>query len=370
MLLYSSTRPWRRDPHPANPRIPADNPYPDPAAYEATPEDVAFLRDLDSLDSPEGIAQFERLITHFELTEHRDFDKYFKNTKAASLSARPVSLKPKLPNNDLYLPGAGLFPPEVQNRVISYWHARQKRLRRPLLRRHWRILHLSNHGFGEQDNNKLAFANRANNKMNLRKSNRMLSGMPLVEKLKELLKENEQALFIVKMVRQREVLKMDQLTLGFNQKDVAKYSKRVGEHLDVCRGLVERVKDKVLSDQPFAESNREEKEDNEQDFLVFFTNIINELNELDLRLDDFKSLSLDAMKDKFFKLKKMAGIHNPALRSYSQGGHSKGGAGTFDTLWAGSFLFAYLSLCILLEIDLFKMSPAVIEEAPFFQFWL
>lgn len=308
-----------------NLRVPCNKTFPDAAIYEATPQDVTFLRrDLNGLDTSEGIRQFETLIKHFELTEHKDFDKYFKNTKTTSLSSKPTTLKPKLPNIDLYSDQVSLFPQSLQDQVINYWRQRQKLLRRPLLRKHWRILHLNNHGYGEQDNNKLAFANRANNKMNLRKSNRMLNGMPLVEKLKELLKENEQAMFIVKMVRQREILKLDQLMLGFDQKDILKHTKRINENLEKSRAIVDVIKDKVLNDEPLTEPNREEKEDNQQDCLIFFANIVHELNELDLQLDDFNSRSLDAIKDKFFELKKKAGVNNSGHRSYSRGAHSKG----------------------------------------------
>ena len=164
-----------------------------------------------------------------------------------------------------------LFPQNLQDKVISYWRERQKTLRRPLLRKHWRILHLNNHGYGEQDNNKLAFANRIKNKMNLRKSNRMLSGMSLVEKLKELLKENQQVLFIVKMVKQRELLKLNQLLLGFERKNTSKHIKQINQDIDSTRKLVKQVKEKVLNDEPFSKSNRENKEDNEQDCLSFFS---------------------------------------------------------------------------------------------------
>ena len=267
----------------------------------------------EDLVSHDGIAQFEELIKHFELTEHRDFDKYFKNTKTNPLSSKPVSLKPKLPNVDLYKKkNVPLYPQPLQDRVITYWRTRQKELRRPLLRKHWRILHLNNHGYGEQDNNKLAFANRTNNKMNLRKSNRMLSGLPLVDKLKELLRENKQALFMVRMVRQRELLKLDQLLLGFNRKEASAYAGQIAKHLDHSRLLVNQVKDTVLSNEPFIEPNREDKEDNEQDHLMYFCNIVAELGQLDLQLENFRSKGLEAKKDKFFELKNWAGVHGPA----------------------------------------------------------
>ena len=297
---------------------------PNPAQYEAIPQDIVFLK-KEIPDSPEAIRQFEKLITHFELTEHRDFDKYFKNTKSNPLSSKPVTLKPKLPNIDLYLrSGARLFSDSLQDKVISYWRQRQKDLRRPLLRKHWKILHLNNHGYGEQDNNKLAFANRTNNKMNLRKSNRMLNGMPLVEKLKELLKENDQALYMVRMVRQREVLKLDQLMLGFNRKEAHKHESRISKNLDSSQQLIEEVKEKVLNDEPFSEPNREDKEDNEQDCLIFFANIITELNYFDLRLENFKSASLDAMKDKFFKLKNIAGVGNSQMQGHQRRSYGRG----------------------------------------------
>ena len=287
--------------------------------------DVIFLRDsLQGRDSTEGIKQFEKLIRHFELSEHRDFHKYFKNTKSNPLSSKPVTHKPKLPNVDLYLRGMSLFPQNLQDKVISYWRERQKTLRRPLLRRHWRILHLNNHGYGEQDNNKLAFANRTNNKMNLRKSNRMLSGGLLVEKLKELLKENQQLLFMVKMVKQRELLKLDQLMLGFGRKDASKYFKKINEDLETSRVLVGQVKDKVLNDEPFSEAHREDKEDNEQDCLAFFCNIVAELSEIDLKLENFESRALDSMKDKFFELKNLAGVSPQHGSSYQRRQHFRG----------------------------------------------
>jgi len=293
--------------------------------YDATPEDIVFLRDtLEGLNTHEGITQFETLIQHYELTEHRDFDKYFKNTKSNPLSSKPVTLKPKLPNIDLYLRNMTLFPLSVQDKVISYWRERQKELRRPLLRKHWRILHLNNHGYGEQDSNKLAFANRTNNKMNLRKSNRMLNGMALVEKLKELLKENEQVMYMVKMVHQRELLKLDQLLLGFNKKDISKYLPPLTQHLESSKYLITQVKEQILHDEPFTESSREDKEDNEQDCLTFFCNIVNELNELDLRLENFNSRSLDAMKDKFFDLKNHSGLNNPNTSGYHRRLHQRG----------------------------------------------
>ena len=271
---------------------------------------------LDGLDTHEGIAQFESLIQHYELTEHRDFDKYFKNSKSNPLSSKPVTLKPKLPNIDLYLRTMNLFPQSLQDKVISYWRERQKQLRRPLLRKHWRILHLNNHGYGEQDSNKLAFANRTNNKMNLRKSNRMLNGMALVEKLKELLRENEQALYMARMVHKRELLKLDQLLLGFHRKDISKYLGPVTEHMESSRRLMNQVEEQVLNDEPFSEPNREDKEDNEQDCLTFFCNIVNELNELGLNLENFKSRSLDSMKDKFFELKNHAEVANQRANGY------------------------------------------------------
>jgi hypothetical protein len=276
------------------------------------------------MDTCEGISQFETLIQHYELTEHRDFDKYFKNTKSNPLSSKPVTLKPKLPNVDLYLHTANLFPHSIQDKVISYWRERQKELRRPLLRKHWRILHLNNHGYGEQDSNKLAFANRTNNKMNLRKSNRMLNGIALVEKLKELLRENQQALFMVKMVHQRELLKLDQLMLGFNRKDISKYLAPLASHMESSKNLIAQVKDQVLSDEPFAESSREDKEDNEQDCLTFFCNIVSELNDLDLKLENFNSRSLDSMKDKFFELKNHVGLNNPQIAGYHRRLHQRG----------------------------------------------
>ena len=298
---------------------------PDPTLYDATPKDILFLRDeLNVLDNPNSVSQFEQLIQYFEQTEHKDFDKYFKNTKSNPLSSKPVLLKPKLPNNDLYLEGLPLFPRPLQDRVIAYWRKRQKELRRPLLRKHWRILHLSNHGYGEQDNNKLAFANRTNNKMNLRKSNRMLSGLPLVDKLKELRRENEQAIYMVKMVRQRELLKLDQVLMAFNRKDASKFAERLSKNVSISRQLLMQVKDKVLSDEPFAEPNREDKEDNEQDYLAYFCNIVSELDQLDLQLDHFRHRSLDAMKDKFFDLKNQAGVQSHSQISYHRRHHPRG----------------------------------------------
>lgn len=289
---------------------------------------MTFLKnELGGLDSAEGVEQFEKLIRHFELTEHSDFRNYFKNTKSNPLSAKPVTLKPKLPNVDLYLQsGTPLFPFTRQDRVIAYWRQRQKELRRPLLRKHWRILHLSNHGYGEQDNNKLAFANRTNNKMNLRKSNRMLSGLPLVEKLRELLRENRQALFMVRMVRQREELKLDQLLLGFRRKEATRLVGHVSGHLESASQLLAQAKEEVLAEEPFAEPSREDKEDHEQDCLAYFCNIVTELGALDLQLENFCSRSLDAMKDKFFELKNQAGLPGMASSRYSHRLQPRGGA--------------------------------------------
>lgn len=281
--------------------------------YEVTPDDRDYIKhhivpeiSEETAFSEPGLREFEKLIEHFEKTEHRDFNLYFKNQKNKLNPNKSTSLKPKLPNIDLYMNSAKIYSQKAQDLVIKYWRDRQKELKRPLLRRHWKILHLNNHGYGEQDNNKIAFAPRQNNKMTLRKGNRLLSGIPLAQKLKELLYENKQAEWLVKMVASRERLKLaklqceyPRLALVANRTEI---DAQATQFLTKGREMLEDFNN-TYTEINGSETIRPEKADKEQDLLTFYANIILELEKLDLELADFEPPNMDKIKDLIFELR-------------------------------------------------------------------
>lgn len=295
-------------------RIFSDKFLPNPSLYEICEQDLVFLKsevanilipEKDLFDNP-GLSEFEQLITHFENTEHKDFDSYFRVTGSRSLASRSITIKPKLPNVDLYLKGLSLFTLAVQDKVIAYWKKRQKNLRRPLLRKHWKILYLNNQGYGEQDTNKIAFAPRTSNRMNLRKGNRMLNGLPLAEKLKELREENKQALFLVKMVHQREILKRDQFLLSLNRKDALGQVNRVNNNLESCQQLLTEIKEKDFIDESPSEPIKQGIENDEQDIKMFLCNLVTELGKMGLSIENLDTKYRDTFDTQILELKEKA----------------------------------------------------------------
>ena len=301
--------------------------------YEVTPDDREHIQhqivpeiSLEMALSEKGLREFERLIEHFERTEHRDFDQYFKNQRNKLNATKNSTLKPKLPNIDLYLSSTKIYSQKAQDLVIKYWRDRQKELKRPLLRRHWKILHLSNHGFGEQDNNKIAFAPRQNNKMTLRKGNRLLSGMPLALKLKELLNENKQAHLLVKMVAARERLKLARLQCEFPRisplETHGEVDFLVSKELTTGKEILEEFNTTYATIHG-SDRVRPEKADKEQDLLTYYANIVLELERLDLELADFEPPNMDKIKDLIFELRP----YNSELRSKLLNICESGGSG-------------------------------------------
>ena len=226
-----------------------------------------------------------------------------------------MTLKPKLPNIDLYIKSQ-IFTTNLQDKVISYWRSKQYRLRRPLLRKHWKILHLTNHGFGEQDSNKLAFASRQNNKMNLRKGNRWLNGMPLADKLKELKDENHHALFLARMVKHREIIKTNQLMLAYSSKlnPLSNQElKTIDKELRESQNIIKEIKDKDIVKNSGCDPVRQEKESEHQDLLLFSINLVYELGILDLTIDNFQTKNLDKVEPKISEYKKKLESQNPEI---------------------------------------------------------
>lgn len=278
--------------------------------YEASPTDLAFIRkSLLTMVSPVHddtlemiVNDFEKLIMHFEQLEYKDYLIPPKVKKNRTIGNPTNLIKHKLPNVDLFLSNLNVLNKTHQELVIQFWKDEQKRIKRPLVRKYWTILFNNNQGFGDQNLNKLAFAPRTVTKMQLRKSNRILSGVPLAEKLLEFYEENRKALYIVKMIKQRETLKFHQNLLKYRRE---KSGKIINEIIDNQVQVTECIK---IVNEEFEKNNivvdvDTEKDDFERDTIQFLSNLIHESSLLGLNIKCINTPSQYLLENKVAKLK-------------------------------------------------------------------
>jgi hypothetical protein len=278
--------------------------------YEASPADLAFIRKsiLPTLTSSNetclniAVADFERLIAHFEHLEYKDYLTPPKVKKSRTIGNTNNLIKHKLPNVDLILSNMEILTKAHQELVIQHWKEEQKRIKRPLVRRYWTILFNNNQGFGDQNLNKLAFAPRTVNKMQLRKSNRILSGSPLVEKLVEFYEENKKALYIIKMIKQRETLKFHQNLLKYKREESGKIINEVIENQAQVTECIRVVNEEFEKNNIVVDVDTE-KDDVDRDTIEFLTNLLHQTSTLGLNIECINTSNQHLLENGVIKLK-------------------------------------------------------------------
>lgn len=205
--------------------------------YTVSPIDIKFIKakfvnpKKNSNDAPKTIflterslTQFEKLITHFENIEFGTFQEELKQYRLAKLRdpiaqiQRPV-LKHQ-PISKLLNPKIKEFNSRKQLRIFRHWRKRLDMLNRPLVRKYWKLIFERGNGFQLQNSKRIAFAkwpvdNRV--KRIPSKRRKFISGEDQKRSLQEFLMENKRALALVKMVAQRERLKLEKLKLEHSQ---------------------------------------------------------------------------------------------------------------------------------------------------------
>ena len=267
--------------------------------YEADSQDKQFLRShlLSNVTCPKNstletlLTAYEAIIIHFEQTEF----KLFNQTKKNKIRTRMTSWKntfnrPQFSNVDLYDNDNQFFGVATQDLIIKFWKARQKLLKRPLVRGFWKFLHFPEHGFGKQDIKKLAFAPRNDSRMRLRKNYKFVKGRPLIDKLNALKEENQRALFLVQMVKQREILKAQLLRIElFKPMSPNDKCVKVSDSLiSSSSNLVEKMHLRTGTEgtnSKFKKSVKREEE--EEDMTTFLANVVEQTWEHGFELSEF-----------------------------------------------------------------------------------
>lgn len=279
--------------------------------YEASPNDLAFIRKsilptiaLQNENNFELIVnEFERLIAHFEFLEYKDYLVPPKSKKNKFNAPSNIVIKHKLPNVDLFLSDLNVLDKSHQELVIQFWKEEQKRVKRPLVRKYWTILFNNNQGFGVQSLNKMAFAPRTVSKRQLRKCNRFFGETSLANKLVEFYEENKKALFIVKMIKQRETLKFHQNLLKYNKNESGKYLKRIIDNHAQAHECMKMI------DAEFEKNNMvvdvdTDKNDFERDTLEFFCNLMSQTLDMGININHINTPHQHHLENKVTELKK------------------------------------------------------------------
>ena len=124
--------------------------------------------------------------------------------------------------------------PKIFSKIFNFWEKKCKKLRRPLLRKNWKII-LTKEKYGKVDPLKKAFHKTIEN-MNSRK-NKRIKKENLIEIDKKLLNENKMALIISKLISYREKLKYIKI-LSYGEI----YEKKINEFKNNIFIIKEKVK--------------------------------------------------------------------------------------------------------------------------------
>lgn len=232
------------------------------------------------------LAYFEKVIIHFEKLEFEYFIKnHFELVKRNSQVKKPI-LRKRFSFNMLYDKNNRVFNKYYQSKIYHYWRVKLQFLDRPLLRCFWKIVHMPFHGFGFQPLNKSPFEPRPVKKKKIRLKSRFARGRLMLPKLQELQKESTQLLEIVKMVKLREELKLQEVLITY-------FPEKSGEREKV----IDKVRD-VLASDDYKEEGMEKDVYSEEDLMMYCCNLVEGLDKIDMNLEDFRSESYDRrMKD-------------------------------------------------------------------------
>ena len=148
----------------------------------------------------------------------------------------------------------------------------------------------------------MAFAPRTVNKMQLRKSNRILSGLSLADKLFEFYEENKKALFMVQMIKQREKLKFHYNLLKYQKKEASKYLNDIIENKEKADECMKKVDEEFEKNDIVIDLDTE-KDDVERDTIEFLCNLMAETSKLDININDINTPRQSIMENKIIEIK-------------------------------------------------------------------
>jgi hypothetical protein len=295
----------------------SDN-FPRADKYEADEEDINFLKEAFKLKSKDitqkeiarnkYVKLFEDCIVYLEETE----DSSFENCQSVK-------------NFKLSL--------DLLETITSYWIEKCKKLRRPLLRKNWKVI-LTKDKYGEVDRLKKAFHPRES-RMNLRKTNR-ISKEDLLDIQKDLAKENDLAYCISKFIVYREKLKCYRLYCyrecsSKHIKEIEENLKKIKEKISFLDSNIKKVfvpikpapeviKPPVVKEEPVHIQPVPKPVATQQGGLVvapppvlptiktndlqfFFANAIKCLHEFGFKPEEFLSNNIDLINEKIKKIK-------------------------------------------------------------------
>ena len=272
----------------------------DIAMYEICDDDMEFLKDLFP-------TELELLTTPKEMID---------STVVRKMEAVISFLEKSNDLTELYKKYIDTtFTKEVLDKVIEYWKKKCRIVKRPLLRKNWKIIN-TNQLYGEVDVNKLAFKNREKKKRPQRNANKV-SDEENLNFLQKLKKEKEIALYVCSLILHREKLKLDNLTLlpiGQSESEKStKMSARIDKHLRSSKRLVIEVDNLINEYNPPVISEPEpapviqpvKPQIINNDYSYFTASLIADMHQQNFKFDDFRSDNIQTiLNEKIRKINK------------------------------------------------------------------
>lgn len=211
--------------------------------YEACPDDIQFLKDeIDNRVIYQFPLSFESLITEFESLikyfENKEYQHHLINSKNSDQEIKyNKKIKPILPNKKLHLLSLRLFSKSLQNKVIKYWKNKQKKLKRPLLRKYWKLLHQPNQNFGIQNKINLAFAPQP-------KINKRITKTKSLDQYNQIYKDNKNILLLISLINYREKLKLANNYFLYNVYNKKSFSKDFNVLIEEVNNEIKKYQNK------------------------------------------------------------------------------------------------------------------------------
>jgi hypothetical protein len=271
--------------------------------YEADALDIDFLRttllppnpQLQALPFQSIVNVFEKFIEYMEEKEIAEFLKKKKfcqivRKKNSGFPTANEIWREKLPLYFLRDTEHELFSLPNQSLIFDFWRKKQNYFKRPMVRKHWKLLHIPRHNFGSQDLRKLSFAPRKLERKQTRFKDRFLRKDNAHALMLQLLKESKDLMELIRLVTFREKVKYELVLFEFSSRPWNVMKKAA--HVDVVLDKVNEHLDFIESENlncvcPFEGGKTEAL--SFQDRLMFMCNLVEELDGLGFELDDFLS---------------------------------------------------------------------------------
>lgn len=216
------------------------------------------------------------------------------------------------------------FTSALINKVIDYWKRKCRIVKRPLLRKNWKIIN-TNQLYGEVDVNKLAFKNREKKKRPQRNANRM-GDEAVLKMLQKIKKEKEIALKVCQLILTREKLKFDDThfldTTKMEKEQWSSLSKKIEKHRKKSKRIIIQADEIIVSYDPPVETPAPtpvpvpapKPPVVNNDYSYFTASLISDLTKYGFVFDDFKSENLSKKVNEKIKAinKKQSKVINDA----------------------------------------------------------